>query len=209
MSPLLMWGTAHLLSGSPDGVNGNRNVRGRGPTVKNDPRAGSYRRERTGSGDVILRGGVFRDHANRVASRIRRARYLPPRPRSHGVHGAPGPPSRPSPSLPPDHLIATHEARDTADRGPRSMISSASRLATCRSMRSRGRVVWSSMMPPFLLVFSPNSSHRNMSIFGDSLRRLLVPSDDVAWVHFLAPDGNVYGITQGRDLESARNHVAS
>jgi catechol 2,3-dioxygenase-like lactoylglutathione lyase family enzyme len=24
--------------------------------------------------------------------------------------------------------------------------------------------------------------------------------DDVAWVHFRAPDGNVYGITQGRDL---------
>jgi hypothetical protein len=26
--------------------------------------------------------------------------------------------------------------------------------------------------------------------------------DDVAWVHFRAPDGNIYGITQGRDLES-------
>jgi predicted enzyme related to lactoylglutathione lyase len=25
--------------------------------------------------------------------------------------------------------------------------------------------------------------------------------DDVAWVHFRAPDGNIYGITQGRDLE--------
>jgi catechol 2,3-dioxygenase-like lactoylglutathione lyase family enzyme len=25
--------------------------------------------------------------------------------------------------------------------------------------------------------------------------------DDVAWVHFRAPDGNVYGLTQGRDLE--------
>jgi hypothetical protein len=26
--------------------------------------------------------------------------------------------------------------------------------------------------------------------------------DDVAWVHFRAPDGNIYGITQGRDLET-------
>lgn len=26
-------------------------------------------------------------------------------------------------------------------------------------------------------------------------------ADDVAWVHFRAPDGNIYGITQGRDLE--------
>ena len=26
--------------------------------------------------------------------------------------------------------------------------------------------------------------------------------DDVAWVHFRAPDGNIYGITQGRDLEA-------
>jgi len=26
--------------------------------------------------------------------------------------------------------------------------------------------------------------------------------DDVAWVHFRAPDGNIYGITQGRDLGS-------
>lgn len=25
--------------------------------------------------------------------------------------------------------------------------------------------------------------------------------DDVAWVHFRASDGNIYGITQGRDLE--------
>lgn len=25
--------------------------------------------------------------------------------------------------------------------------------------------------------------------------------DDVAWVHFRAPDGNIYGITQGKDLE--------
>jgi hypothetical protein len=25
--------------------------------------------------------------------------------------------------------------------------------------------------------------------------------EDVAWVHFRAPDGNIYGITQGRDLE--------
>jgi hypothetical protein len=25
--------------------------------------------------------------------------------------------------------------------------------------------------------------------------------DDVAWVHFRAPDGNIYGLTQGRDLE--------
>jgi hypothetical protein len=25
--------------------------------------------------------------------------------------------------------------------------------------------------------------------------------DGVAWVHFRAPDGNIYGITQGRDLE--------
>ena len=25
--------------------------------------------------------------------------------------------------------------------------------------------------------------------------------DNVAWVHFRAPDGNVYGLTQGRDLE--------
>jgi catechol 2,3-dioxygenase-like lactoylglutathione lyase family enzyme len=25
--------------------------------------------------------------------------------------------------------------------------------------------------------------------------------DDVAWVHFLAPDGNIYELTQGRDLE--------
>jgi hypothetical protein len=25
--------------------------------------------------------------------------------------------------------------------------------------------------------------------------------DDVAWVHFRAPDGNIYGITQGHDLE--------
>ncbi len=24
--------------------------------------------------------------------------------------------------------------------------------------------------------------------------------DDVAWVHFRAPDGNVYGLTQGRDV---------
>ena len=33
--------------------------------------------------------------------------------------------------------------------------------------------------------------------------------DDVAWVHFRAPDGNVYGITQGRDLEAPRDQVAS
>jgi predicted enzyme related to lactoylglutathione lyase len=26
--------------------------------------------------------------------------------------------------------------------------------------------------------------------------------DGVAWVHFRAPDGNVYGVTQGRDLEA-------
>jgi hypothetical protein len=25
--------------------------------------------------------------------------------------------------------------------------------------------------------------------------------DNVAWVHFLAPDGNIYELTQGRDLE--------
>jgi catechol 2,3-dioxygenase-like lactoylglutathione lyase family enzyme len=25
--------------------------------------------------------------------------------------------------------------------------------------------------------------------------------DDVAWVHVRAPDGNIYGLTQGRDLE--------
>ena len=25
--------------------------------------------------------------------------------------------------------------------------------------------------------------------------------DDVAWVHFRAPDGNIYGATQGRDLQ--------
>ena len=25
--------------------------------------------------------------------------------------------------------------------------------------------------------------------------------EDVAWVHFRAPDGNIYGLTQGRDLE--------
>jgi catechol 2,3-dioxygenase-like lactoylglutathione lyase family enzyme len=25
--------------------------------------------------------------------------------------------------------------------------------------------------------------------------------DDVAWVHFRAPDGNIYELTQGRDLE--------
>ena len=25
--------------------------------------------------------------------------------------------------------------------------------------------------------------------------------DDVAWVHIRAPDGNIYGLTQGRDLE--------
>jgi catechol 2,3-dioxygenase-like lactoylglutathione lyase family enzyme len=25
--------------------------------------------------------------------------------------------------------------------------------------------------------------------------------DDVAWVHFRGPDGNIYEITQGRDLE--------
>jgi len=25
--------------------------------------------------------------------------------------------------------------------------------------------------------------------------------DDEAWVHFRAPDGNIYEITQGRDLE--------
>lgn len=25
--------------------------------------------------------------------------------------------------------------------------------------------------------------------------------DDVAWVHFRAPDGNIYGITQGSDLK--------
>lgn len=26
--------------------------------------------------------------------------------------------------------------------------------------------------------------------------------DDAAWVHFRAPDGNIYGLTQGRDLQS-------
>jgi predicted enzyme related to lactoylglutathione lyase len=26
--------------------------------------------------------------------------------------------------------------------------------------------------------------------------------DGVAWVHFRAPDGNIYGITQGRDLQA-------
>jgi len=26
--------------------------------------------------------------------------------------------------------------------------------------------------------------------------------DDVAWVQFRAPDGNIYGITQGRDLQA-------
>lgn len=25
--------------------------------------------------------------------------------------------------------------------------------------------------------------------------------DDVAWAHFRAPDANVYGLTQGRDLQ--------
>jgi catechol 2,3-dioxygenase-like lactoylglutathione lyase family enzyme len=33
--------------------------------------------------------------------------------------------------------------------------------------------------------------------------------DDAAWVHFRGPDGNVYGITQGRDLEAPRNHEPS
>lgn len=44
----------------------------------------------------------------------------------------------------------------------------------------------------------------------EELRRAGVPiisgpvhfeKDDVAWVHFRAPDGNVYGLTQGRDVQ--------
>lgn len=44
------------------------------------------------------------------------------------------------------------------------------------------------------------------------LRRVGVPilsgpihgGDDSAWVHFRAPDGNVYELTQGRDLDPSR-----